>query len=91
MDGPQFRLLSELSKVDDYLDDPVFTDVTASGEKYTTFRVVRVTHEVTDHPDGWTHVANVALERSVGIGTALLMIIDRAIEDSKVSMADPNG
>ncbi|MEY3587963.1 MAG: hypothetical protein RJA47_559, partial [Actinomycetota bacterium] len=32
MAEPTYRLLSELAKVEDYLDEAVFTDVTEEGE-----------------------------------------------------------
>lgn len=88
MDEPRYRLLSELSRVEDFLDDPVFTDVTHNGEVYTTYRIMRITHEITGHPDNWTHMANVSLEREIGLGVALLEIIDRAVERSRVRLSD---
>jgi len=87
MSEPAFRLLPEGTSVGDFVDDPLFTEVTESGEVYTLFRVVRVTHEVSDHPEGWTHLANVARERNPAIGTALLRVISRSIEESRVTIS----
>jgi hypothetical protein len=84
---PTYTVLSELVPVDHFLDDPVFTDVTGQGEIYTLFRVMRVTHSVDQHPDGWTHLANVARVREPAMGVAMLRIIDRQIEDSRVKLS----
>ena len=83
---PDYTVLSELLPIDHFLDDPVFTDVTGQGEIYTLFRVMRVTHTVDRHPDGWTHLANVARVREPAIGVAMLRIIGRQIEDSHVKI-----
>jgi hypothetical protein len=84
---PAYTVLSELIPVDHFLDDPVFTDVTGQGEIYTLFRVMRVTHSIDRHPDGWTHLANVARVREPAMGVAMLRIIDRQIEDSRVKLS----
>lgn len=84
MNPPHFILLSEATSVDDFVDDPVFTDVTNDGEIYTTYRIVRFTHEVQDHHETWTHMANVSLEYGVGIAVAYLRIRNRIIEDSRI-------
>lgn len=84
MNPPHFVLLSEATSVDDFVDDPVFTDVTNDGEVYTTYRIVRFTHEVQEHHEGWTHLVNVSLEFGVGIGVAYLRIRNRIIEDSRI-------
>lgn len=84
MDG-SFVLLSELARVEDYLEDPVFADVSQAGETYTSYRVVRVTHEATDHPEGWTHLANVTRARDGAMGVAMLRVVDRHIEESRVT------
>jgi hypothetical protein len=89
MAEPTYRLLSELTKVEDYLDEAVFTDVTNEGETYTRYRVTRITHEVSDHPRDWTHMANVVPVRTSGIGVALLRVVNRAIEDSEVTLSPP--
>lgn len=91
MPGPSYRLLSELSRVEDFLDEAVFSDVTNDGETYTRYRVTRITHEVSDHQEGWTHMANVVPVRTRGIGVAFLRVVDRAIEDSVVTLAPPPG
>ena len=88
MSEPTYTVLSELTKVEDFLDDPVFTDVTGNGEIYTRYRVTRITHEISGHPREWTHMANVAPERSIGIGVALLRILYRAIDDSEVTLSE---
>ena len=87
MGEPAYTVLSELLPVDHFLDDPVFTDVTGQGEIYTLFRVMRVTHTVDHHPDGWTHLANVARVREPAMGVAMLRIIDRQIDDSHVKLS----
>lgn len=87
MTVPTYRVLSELVRVEDFLDDAVFTDVTKNGEHYTRYRVIRVTHEVTGHPLGWTHMANVVPVRAAGMGVAHLRVENRSIEDSEVTMA----
>jgi hypothetical protein len=89
MAEPTYRLLSELAKVEDYLDEAVFTDVTEEGESYCRHRVTRITHEISGHPGGWTHMANVVPVRSSGIGVALLRVVNRAIEDSEVTLSPP--
>ena len=91
MAEPTYRLLSELTKVDDFLDEAVFTDVTNEGETYTRYRVVRVTHEVSNHPREWTHMANVVPVRTSGIAVALLRVVNRAIEDSEVTVSRSGG
>jgi hypothetical protein len=80
-----FVLLSELTRVDDFLKDPVFADVSQAGETYTSYRVVRITHEAIDHPEGWTHLANVTRARDGATGVARLRIVDRHIEESRVT------
>lgn len=80
-----FVLLSELTRVDEFLKDPVFADVSQAGETYTSYRVVRITHEAIDHPEGWTHLANVTRARDGATGVARLRIVDRHIEESRVT------
>lgn len=80
-----FALLSELTRVEDFLEDPVFADVSQAGETYTSYRVVRITHEAIDHPEGWTHLANVTRARDGATGVARLRIVDRHIEESRVT------
>ena len=81
-----FRLLPEGASVHDYVDDAVFTDVTDDGEVYTLYRIVRVTHEATNESLHWTHRANVAAVRSNQFGVALLRVINRVIQDSRVTI-----
>jgi hypothetical protein len=90
MPTPEFRVLSELTRVEDFIDDPVFTDVTNHGEIYTRYIVSRFTHEVSDHPGEWTHLANVTPERSPGIGVAKLCVKNRSIDKSEVTLAHLN-
>lgn len=80
-----FALLSELTRVEDFLEDPVFADVSQAGETYTSYRVVRITHEAIDHPEGWTHLANVTRARDGATGVARLRIVDRHIDESRVT------
>jgi hypothetical protein len=90
MSSPQYVLLSEATSFSDYVDNPVFTDVTKDGEIYTTYRIVRITHEVIDHPDHWTHLANVSLEFNIGIGVAHLRLKDKVVEDSHIKPTPPS-
>ena len=90
MSSPQYVLLSEATSISDYVDNPVFTDVTKDGEIYTTYRIVRITHEVIDHPDLWTHLANVSLEFNIGIGVAHLRLEDKVVEDSHIKPTPPS-
>ena len=84
MTPPQYTLLSEATLVEDFVDDPVFTDVTNDGEIYTGYRIVRFTHEISGHHENWSHLANVSLEYGKGIGVAYLRIRNRIIEDSRI-------
>ena len=90
MPEPEFRILSELLSVEDFVDEPVFTDVTDLGEVYTRYRITRFTHEVFHHPAQWTHLANVTPERSPGIGVAKLRVLDRSIDESEVTLTQLN-
>ena len=74
----------------DYVDNPVFTDVTNDGEIYTTYRIVRITHEVFEHPDDWTHLANVTLEFNIGIGVAHLRLKNKLVEASRIKPTPPS-
>jgi hypothetical protein len=80
-----FRLLSELTRVEDFLEDAVFADVSGAGETYTSYTVIRITHDATDHPEGWTHLANVTRARDGATGVARLRIANRHIEESSVT------
>lgn len=90
MSIPESRLLPEALPVSEVLDDPEFTDVTTDGEVYTRYRVVRLTHEFTAHPEGWTHLANVVRMREPAIGVALLQVKARSIEESRVTLSPIN-
>lgn len=83
-----FRLLPEGAYVDDFVGDPVFTDITVDGEVYTLYRIVRVTHEAINQNLHWTHRANVAAVRSNLFGVALLRVIDRVIQDARVTLSN---
>lgn len=82
-----FTLLPEGLVVTDVVDDPEFTEVTRNGEVYTLYRIVRLTHEATSHPEGWTHMANVARVRNPAIGVALLKVVGRSIDDARVTLS----
>jgi hypothetical protein len=82
-----FRLLSEGVDTFSIVDDPEFSEVSLDGEIYTRYRIVRFTHEATDHPDGWTHMANVVRVRREALGVALLKVVNRVIEDAIVTLA----
>lgn len=66
------------------VDNPIFTDVTSGGEVYTTYRILRITHEFVAHPSGWTHSAEVTPLRSRGLFEALLDIRRRVVERSRI-------
>lgn len=82
-----FRLLPEGFDLSTVVDDPEFTDVSRDGEIYTRYRIVRITHESVDHPDGWTHMANVVRVRKPALGVAMLLVRNRIIEVSRVTLA----
>lgn len=82
-----FSLLPEGTPTSEIVDDPEFTEVTRNGEVYTLFRIVRITHESTTHPQGWTHIANVVRVRNPAIGVALLRVEARTIEDASVTLS----
>lgn len=83
-------MLPESQLSGEFVDDIEFTEVTGLGEIYTLYRIVRFTNLVHDHPDGWTHMANVVRVRENALGVALLRILDRHIEDAHVTMS-PSG
>lgn len=83
-----FRLLPETTRTSDHVDLPEFTVITADGEVYTLFRIVRITHESTEELPTWTHIANVARVVDNAIGVAHLLIIDRVIEDARVTLSE---
>ena len=87
MSVPESRILPEGLPVSSVLDDPEFTEVTMDGEVYTLYRVVRLTHEFVSHPEGWTHLANVARVREPAIGVAHLQVVERAIEEARVVLS----
>jgi hypothetical protein len=80
-----FTLLSELTRLGDFLVDPVFADVSQAGETYTSYRVIRITHQAADHPEGWTHLANVTRVHDGATAVARLRIFDRHIDESRVT------
>jgi hypothetical protein len=82
-----FRLLPEGVETSSIVDDPDFSEVSVDGEIYTRYRIVRFTHETIDHPDGWTHMANVVRVRRQALGVARLRVVNRAIEDAAVTLA----
>ena len=87
MSDHEYRLLPESTPTESIVDDALFSDVTESGEVYTLYRIVRVTHEAVDPHARWTHLANVARVRSPAIGVASLRIRNRVIEDSQVTLS----
>ena len=90
MNDSIFVLLPEGLPIGDIVDDLEFTEVTHNGEVYTLFRIVRITHVATRHPDGWTHLANVTRVRAPAIGVARLKVINRVIEDARVTLTNIN-
>jgi hypothetical protein len=89
MTTPRYVLLSEATTISDYVNNPVFTDVTNDGEIYTTYRIVRITHEIFEHSEEWTHLANVSLEFSIGIGVAHLLLKNKVVEASRIKPTPP--
>lgn len=87
MNDSSFRLLPEGTETSAIVDDPEFTEITRNGEVYTLFRIVRFTHEASDHPEGWTHMANVVRVRTPALGVALLRVVDRVIDDACVTLS----
>lgn len=83
----QFRLLPEGTLVGSIVDDLEFAEVTNDGETYTLFRVVRFTHEALADSAAWTHQANVARVRVPAIGVALIRVVNRQIEESRVTLS----
>ena len=70
--------------VTDVVDDPLFTDVTEDGERYTQYLIVDFTYVFHNHPQGWTHLA-VVMDRSQRVHEAFLRVVDRVIEESFMS------
>ena len=91
MTDARFELLPEGLDPAEIVDDVEFTEVTNHGEVYTLFRIVRFTHAVFGHPEGWTHMANVTRVRKPALGTALLRIVDRVVEESMVTISNVSG
>lgn len=79
----RYRLPSSF-EVDDFIDDPIFTEVSDGGEVYTTYRVLQFTHAFSSHPSGWTHIAQVENVYGSGVCEAFLEVVRRHIERSRV-------
>lgn len=86
MSNPRTVVLSESLEISDFVDYDIFTDVTHDGEIYTTFRIIRITHAIVNHPDGWNFVANVVGVHENHMGVADLKVVDRMITESRVSL-----
>lgn len=89
MSDLRMTLLSELSATTNFVDDDIFTEVSDDGERYTTYRIIRVTHTIAPNDESWTHLANVALLDGSAIAVALLNVRDRIVEDSRVCRSGP--
>lgn len=87
MTEPESRILPEGLLVSSIVSEIEFTDVTDDGEVYTLYRIVRFTHEFIEHPQGWTHLANVFRIRTPALGVAHLLVSNKMIERSKVTIA----
>lgn len=74
----------DIKRVAAVVDNPIFTDVTEDGERYTTYRIVRISHTFASHPSGWTHIVVVAPLRSVGLFEAFLEVRRRVVERSVI-------
>jgi len=81
------RLLPEGVLVTAIVDDPFFFNDTATTEIYTLFRIVRMTHDLMNNPEGWTHRGNITRLADSAIGTALFRIVDREVVDVRVRLA----
>ena len=86
---PHFELVSELASVADFVEEAMFTEVSEDGEIYTTYRIVRITDAAINHPERWTHRANVVRIDAPIIGVCLLRIEDRIVMDSRVVSTRP--
>ena len=86
---PLFELVSELANVDDFVEEEVFTEVSDDGEIYTTYRIVRITDLISNHPERWTHRANVVRIDAPIIGVCLLRIEERIVMDAQVVFTRP--
>jgi hypothetical protein len=45
---------------------------------------------VFEHPDDWTHLANVSLEFNIGIGVAHLLLKNKIVEASRIKPTPPS-
>lgn len=86
MTSRRYRLLPETSRTSDLVECDEFTVVTGDGEIYTSFTIVRITHEATDARGAWTHLAEVTRITDGVVGKARLRIVARVIEESTVTM-----
>lgn len=91
MSDSENRILPEGLRPEDVVDDLEFTEVTGRGEVYTLYRIVRFTNELTRHPEGFTHIANIVRVRTPAIGTALLRVESRSITDARVTLWSESG
>lgn len=91
MPSTRYVVLPESTESTQFVDDPIFTEVTDDGETYTTFRIERVTHRIVDHPKDWNFLAAVKAT-NVGVsGVAFLKVRDRTILDAKVERFEAPG
>lgn len=86
MSSPRTVVLSESLEISDFVDYDIFTNVTHDGEIYTTFRIIRITHAIVNHPDGWNFVANVVGVHESHMGVAELKVVERIITESQVTL-----
>lgn len=88
MTSEKFIVLPEGTSSLEIVNDDVFTEVSEDGEVYISYRIVRFTHALVDHPMGWTHVANVAAVHRQAIGVAHLEVSAREIVRAEVTLTD---
>ena len=84
MQGIHRYRLPDSFEVTDFIEDPLFTEVSEGGEVYTTYRVLKFTHAFSSHTAGWTHIAQVEKVYEPGRYEAFLEVVRRHIERSRV-------
>lgn len=84
MQGIHRYRLPDSFEVADFIDDPLFTEVTDGGEVYTTYRVLKFTHAFSSHPSGWSHIAQVEDIYTHQVSEAFLEVSRRHVDRSQV-------
>ena len=84
MDEIEVFFLDQHRAVSEVVDDPVFSNVSEFGEVYELFEIQNISHEYLNHPQRWTHRAQVRRHNSHEIFNAELRVVNFSIEDSVV-------